>query len=356
MIGEIKKIKVALTSDCTLRCNHCRIDKNSGLNIGFRQAKKAVDLLLSSKGAYKRLELYGGEPFLRFNLLKKISRYALGKSKRSNKKISISVATNATALDPEKISWIKRNKINISVSFSGTRESHDYNRIFERGKGSYNLVRKNIKSLMEAVPPEYLVCLYCVDGAFAKNIKKDFKAIVEAGFKIVNIECVSGRGWNRKNYQEFKEGLSFVFGYIMKNAESGGFICLEPFMEMLKDRRAWDFNCPKYRDLEMYPDGNYGFYPYAFMDYKKNKEAVSIGNFQDGLDEKYLNCSPFSPRCENCISEYYRLPGLADGSAAYEYRSREMKKFFFDFLKDRSQKKTMEYIVNLDKIFRLTYV
>ncbi len=353
---EIKKLKIALTSSCTLRCNHCKINKNSNLDIDLKKSIAGVDFLLSSPGAYKRLELYGGEPFLRFSLLKEISSYARKKAKEKRKKLSLSIATNATLLDREKILWIKEIGANISISFSGSEESHNYNRKFASGIGSHLIVSKNLKKLFKKVNKEYLVCLYCIDGAFANKMRDDFNLILKSGFRIVNVECVSGRGWSQENYSDFEYGFLWILEKIREGIERGDFVFLESFIEMISDKKSWDYSCPAYRDLEMYPDGNYGFYPYAFVDYEKVKKKISIGNWKNGLNKHYSSCFPNCLECSTCCQKYYTLPGLSDGSYAYELRSHMMKKFFFNLLRRRNERKINKYLNDLKKIRTIRYV
>ncbi|NLI09609.1 MAG: radical SAM protein [Elusimicrobia bacterium] len=352
---EIKKIKLALTSSCTLACNHCKIEKNKDITLDFDKAKSGIDILFNSPGKYKRLEIYGGEPFLKFDLMKKIVSYAKKRIAVKKKKLSISVATNATLLDNDKISWIKDNHINVSVSFSGSEESHNYNRMYSNGRGSFSSVSKKIDFLIKNINSDYLVCLYCVDGSFADSMREDFKKIISKGFKIINVECVSGRGWGKKNYEEFKDGMNFILNIIDKEMKNGNFIFLEPFMEMLYDRKSWDYNCPKYRDLEMYPDGNLGFYPFAFIKYSKVFRKISIGNWKNGLIKKYKNCFLGCEKCNDCVRDYYILPGLSDGSFAYEIRSALIKKFFYKILKNKKEKNISAYLEKLKVIFNKTY-
>lgn len=353
---EIRKLKLALTSSCTLRCNHCNIDKNSELELDFRKASCGVDLLLSSPGKFKRLEIYGGEPFLRFDLVKEISSYAKKKAYEKNKKFSLSIATNATVLDDEKIEWIRKNRINISVSFSGSPESHNYNRIFPDSSGSYKVVSRNIDKLIKKVPVEYLVCLYCVDGGFAQNMRRDFELILKKGFKVVNVECVSGRGWSQKNYEDFTKGIDLMKTIILERMRNMDFIYFEPFVELLRDYKKYNSSCPLTSDLEMYPDGNYGFYPYAFVDYKNVMKKISVGNYLKSLKKRYLNCKLAGKLCDNCCKLYYTIDGLNDGSLAYEIRTNAIKRFFLEIIKKIEDKKVKDYIYNLWKIKEITYV
>ncbi len=352
---EIRKLKLALTSSCTLRCNHCNIDKNSGLELDFKKAAAGADLLLSSPGQFKRLEIYGGEPFLKFDLVKEISSYARKKAKEKDKRLSLSIATNATVLDEEKIEWIRDNRINVSVSFSGSPESHNYNRIFPDGRGSYRAVSKNINKLLKKIPPEYAVCLYCVDGGFAGNMEKDFNLILEKGFRIINVECVSGRGWSGKNYNDFEIAMVKMADAIQGRISAGDFIYFEPFIELFRNRRKYFSPCPVTGDMEIYPDGKIGFYPYPFIDYQNIKNKVSAGDWKRGLKLKYIRCEYGGKECKKCLKSYYFLEKLYDGAYAYSIRTRIIERLFFDILKERAVPGVKRYISKLREIIDMTY-
>src|SRR3989338_10116842 len=95
---EINKIKLALTTRCNLSCPYCFVDK-TGKNMSLEVAKKAIDILIKSKGTNKLLSMYGGEILLEFNLLKEICNYAQNQAKINEKILTISICTNATLIE-----------------------------------------------------------------------------------------------------------------------------------------------------------------------------------------------------------------------------------------------------------------
>ena len=142
-----------------LRCTHCFIDKTAGLTLGFGDAARAVDLFLGSPGEYKRLELYGGEPFLRYDLLKRIVAYARGANKKAGKRLFITAATSAVPLDEAKLAWLRANGVGLAISFSGGRVTHDHSRVFPGGAGSYAAVSKKCALALRALREKSLVAL-----------------------------------------------------------------------------------------------------------------------------------------------------------------------------------------------------
>ncbi len=352
MISEIQKLKIALTSNCTLNCTHCNIDKNSNLNISYQNATKAIDLILNSNGKFKRLELYGGEPFLRFNLLKKIVEYAQKIAHKNKKNLSIHIATNGTVINEDILNWLKKTNVFIAVSFSGTKESHNLNRRFKNGSGSYEIVWSNIEKIFNSIGKKRFVCIYCVHPDFASRAFNDFKEIISTGIRIIDIECVHGAGWKDKNYNEFEKQFHLINEYILKLSKRNINIFHEAFIEYIRTKDLNTPACPGYMDMEVYPDGEIGFYPYAFIDYEKSKRIISIGNISKGIQKRYIKCKYLSPICKSCVANYYKIEGLSDGSIAYEIRNSMIKKLFKKIIKNpKLYKKYITELIELTKFF-----
>ncbi|MCX7641653.1 MAG: radical SAM protein [Elusimicrobiales bacterium] len=357
MNKEIHKLKIALTSKCTLNCIHCNIDKNSNLKVNIKNSIKAVEILLNSPGNKKRLELYGGEPFLEFNNLRKIVSYARKKSKQKGISLSIHIATNATFIGEHILKWLSdTNDVIIAISFNGTRFSHDNIRKFSNGRGSYDIVKKNIKNILSAIGKDRTVIIYCVDPFFTKNMLNDFMEIISTGIRIIDIECAYGRGWSKQNYEEFKKNIQYINDYIMKKAKIGDFIFHEKFIELLRTKGQLNLTCPMYLDLEMYPDGKLGFYPYAFINYDLYKKYITIGNVSRGINKKFLNCELNSIQCNQCVYNYYTIEKLWDGNPAYKMREYIITSFFHNIIKNiKKRKYLLKYLIKLKRIVDVFY-
>ena len=332
---EIQKIKLALTTDCVLHCRHCRIDKSMGLTMPYQYAEKGIRMLLDSPGRQKRLELYGGEPFLKYDLMKKCVSFAEKYSAEKGKLLSISVATNGLLMDKEKADFLIKNRINLSISVSGSKENHDLCRIFPDGRGSWEALEPKIRFMLKNINPYDIVALECVapDGAY--RLLDDLKTLVSKGFKVINVECVHGMDWSDGQLDQLASALQDFADYLYGEIRRGNFIIPEPFIEFFRIGGAdTPIFCPMYRDFEMYPDGVLSFYPFAFLHYDSDKEKVKIGTAEDGLYEQYKNCEQNmdEERCANCVSSYYRIPGLTSGAEAYSLRTSVLKKIFYEVL------------------------
>lgn len=90
---------------------------------------------------------HGGEPLLAFKEI----QYFVKNAKKRFPNIYLQMTTNATLLDAQKIDFIEKNYNKISISIDGNQKSHDANRVFMDGSGTYNTVMNNYKKLKNGI-------------------------------------------------------------------------------------------------------------------------------------------------------------------------------------------------------------
>ncbi len=329
---EIQKIKIAVTSDCCLRCRHCFIDKGQGAVIKPEQAREAVDRLLESPGAEKKLELYGGEALLKLPLLETITAYAQARARAKRKKLAVWLASSGLALGDAELAFIRRRGIILSISLYGTAKSHDYVRRFPGGGGTFAALKRRLPAVFAALDPLRVTALLCVHPKFAAAAFEDFAGIAGLGFRVINIECVHGAPWSAAALEKFGTALERITAWTAREAAGGNFVLLEPLLELAGRARGGRTECPFLKDLEMFPDGTYSLYPYGFIDMEKYGETVAVGRAGKGFYGRFAGCFPGCPDCAGCVADYYRIPGMSGGAAAYALRSAVMKDFFRSLL------------------------
>lgn len=159
---RIKKhsIWLHITNRCNLRCPYCYINKDDISDMSDNVIYGAIDRLLdeSIKLGVKsvRIKFSGGEPMLRFDKIKEIVEFY----EKNNRGMDIKYAiiTNGTIMSEEIATFIKKNKIEISVSMDGNKKYFNETRVYENGKGCFDLVIKNIRTLKKfGIKPFILV-------------------------------------------------------------------------------------------------------------------------------------------------------------------------------------------------------
>lgn len=147
-MAHIRKQQICffLTSKCNLKCKYCctlktDVVKKEHQALSFSFAKRAIDDFFRDFPS-KEIRFYGaGEPTLKFDLLREITKYA---RLRAGDKLKVELQTNG--FFSESIAqWIAQNVNILWVSCDGPPEIQDFQRPTKKGKPSSILVEKNIR-------------------------------------------------------------------------------------------------------------------------------------------------------------------------------------------------------------------
>lgn len=181
-----------LTEACNLRCAYCYGgcgEYEIGGDMEEETAYRAVDWLMEQSGKMKKLsfDFLGGEPLIKFPLMKAIVHYIEKRAQEENKDLSFRCITNGTLLDEETITFLKDHKITVMISFDGPKQIQDSQRPFANGKGSYDYILPKIKKVLEAIPDAHGHAV--VADNVDPNLVKD--ALLEIGFKQISITPAS---------------------------------------------------------------------------------------------------------------------------------------------------------------------
>ena len=149
----IDTLCLILTRNCTLRCKYCyAIDTNPSdieqmtLETAIRAIETMVERNITTDTFY--LIFFGGEPMLKFDLIKQIVEYCeRNLMEKRNKKIVFSIITNGTLINSLSAKFFKNKNIYVQISMDGDKYHHDKNRIFASGRGSFDVVMKTLEIL-----------------------------------------------------------------------------------------------------------------------------------------------------------------------------------------------------------------
>lgn len=132
------RIDIVLDSECNLSCIGCiRILNKKCNNIDYCQFIKSI-MLQENKESYE-LHFTGGEPFLKWNMIKEI----IDEVKLFVSNITYSIYSNLTLLTDDMIHYIKLNSIQLHTSLDGLKNNNDV----IRGIGTYEKITSNIQRL-----------------------------------------------------------------------------------------------------------------------------------------------------------------------------------------------------------------
>lgn len=132
-----------MTLNCNLSCSYCYENDKKNKIINMETINDTINFINKTYEFDNELyvQFHGGEPLLEFEKIEYITNklnYSI------NKKIKYSMTTNGTLLTDEMAQFFTRNEFDITISIDGNINSHDKNRKYINGDGSFNDVLKNI--------------------------------------------------------------------------------------------------------------------------------------------------------------------------------------------------------------------
>ncbi|MCB9791722.1 MAG: His-Xaa-Ser system radical SAM maturase HxsB [Alphaproteobacteria bacterium] len=130
---------VITTLRCNQSCRYCHASRTDmdrvDTDMSIDTAKRVVDFAMQSPSPYLNFEFQGGEPTVRFDVLKFVVEYSREKNRYESKHLEHSLVTNMTYMDEEKGRWLLDNGVLVCTSLDGPPHVHDFNRGW-RGGGS----------------------------------------------------------------------------------------------------------------------------------------------------------------------------------------------------------------------------
>ena len=159
-----------VTNACNLRCTYCYVNKTDEA-MDEATGRAAIDAIFRSARLHRfkgiELKYAGGEATLNFELVRSLHRYAKSLALEYGFDFQDMVLSNGVALSNAMLDFIRDNGINLMVSLDGIGATHDAQRVFLNGKGSFKLVAWSIdRALSRGVRPHLSITVTgnSVDG------------------------------------------------------------------------------------------------------------------------------------------------------------------------------------------------
>lgn len=154
---DLQQIILELTQKCNLRCKYCIYNEYNPAYRDFTNqdmdwdvAKRAIDYAREHSGKKIAVTFYGGEPLVRFDLLKKCIDYCLETIK--DKELTFSLSTSLTLMTPQIAEYIASIKgCSVLCSIDGPDFIHDAYRVSADKKGTHKKAIQGLRYLVEAM-------------------------------------------------------------------------------------------------------------------------------------------------------------------------------------------------------------
>lgn len=171
-----------VTEDCNLCCDYCYEGKNKKIAYMSKETiDKSIEFLKDEFFDGMNLLIHGGEPFLAFDIMDYLVKTI--NAKFSN--VNYMVTTNGTIMNERIFKFIVEDLKAITVSIDGDEVTHNMNRKYKNGKGSFSTVIKNAKLLNKYI--DELRIRLTINHSTVHNMSSSIEYLIKEGFNFLSV-------------------------------------------------------------------------------------------------------------------------------------------------------------------------
>lgn len=326
------------TLRCNFTCNYCyalRAPENAqNKDMSPEIVDKTIEFIINSPSKNLTFEFSGGEPLIRFDLIKQAVLKAIELASKKKKQINFAIITNGSLINDEMIEFFKKYKIGICLSLDGPKKLHNSNRIFTTNKtGTYDTVNNKIKELTNKGLNINALPVIVKDSL--DNWKEIVDEYINQGFVSLRFKYISNFGfasnnWKKLSYtpEEYLDTWKNVINYMLELNKKGVLIvenittiilkkilkkenisyaelqspCGAVITQLVYDYDGKIYTCDEARTTPEFQIGDVKQSTYAnLLEHKTTKTIFNISN----LNTYCENCS-WNSFCGICPLEIYK--------------------------------------------------
>jgi uncharacterized protein len=149
-------VLATLTLECNLACPYCFEDPFRGRHVMSDETSALLVERITGRmaeGLDVVMDFYGGEALLVLPLLKSIASRLLAAAHGHGVRFAFNIISNGTLLTrPVVEELLPLGLAAVRTTLDGPREIHDQQRPFVSGRGSFDLILKNVREIHDLVP------------------------------------------------------------------------------------------------------------------------------------------------------------------------------------------------------------
>ena len=226
-----------VTSACNLACKYCyEGDEKTNQMMDRSTADRILNYIdeNAEENEEIRMVFHGGEPLLNFNLIKYFVEKISGKFERTKYQLT----TNGTIMNGEIAQFLLDNfHSGISLSIDGKEDTHNSNRIYTDGRGSYGAVIKNIGTYFSRDQYNKFVIRMTLTSRNVSELFDNCMHLINMGFStVITALDQYDKGWNSEKFKELQGQVYQIYQEAKKNnyEEKGIYLSLLDWKNRVK--------------------------------------------------------------------------------------------------------------------------
>jgi uncharacterized protein len=306
-------VALVLTHDCNLGCSYCyaglkrrqRMSRDvitRALDLAFDERSESAGRLAHSiDGATPLVAFFGGEPLLEWELLVEATREAERRGR-----VQLTVTTNGTLLDEEKLAFLMEHRFFIGLSIDGVHHAHDATRPTRGGRPSFAAVSRALALLVEK--QAWFETISVVDPKNVRWLGTTARWLASQGVPRITFNPNYGAGWSDADLEAWERGYREAAALYVERTLEGAPLyinCIEDkLVACIKGGYQAEDRCRfGHGGVAVAPSGN--LYPCERMVGEDQDASLRLGDVFRGLDAGRrlildAQCGPVNDECGKC--------------------------------------------------------
>lgn len=310
----INRCTIDITEKCNLACTYCFTYGVGKRDLTWEQGKKTIDWLFKdevSQSDMIDINWWGGEPLLKFDLVRRLTDYALEKSNKEGKKLHIGGTTNTTLMTKEVVDWMKQYNVFFLMSIDGPKDIQDDNRPAKKGS-SWDKLSSNLPYVMKQLP--FLGSRMSPTPKYIDRMAETYKYLFE-NFNIRSqmFSPVYELEWTKEDLNIAEEQLKQISDMIIEERLKGNQFNVKHLddgakqLEIGKNQAEYPCGAGRFYvgisvDGVIYPCHRFNKYDGSSWNEKEYIGTIDDGILRPDFRSKFLNYITYKKpkKCEDC--------------------------------------------------------
>ncbi len=204
-VRNVHSLDLDVTEACNLACIYCFKWQKKPVHIDEARAKNALDWLLEASGDFTgelKVNFMGGEPLLRFDLIRKIVPYGKCRARQLGKRLHFGCTTNCTHLTDEMMDFWRRFGMGFHCSIDGIPEVQNANRPLLGGGPSSPAVEKNVPKILAYRPG--VMARATITPRSVRALLESAKYLAGLGFRSMTFKVAVNCDWKPEDFEALR--------------------------------------------------------------------------------------------------------------------------------------------------------
>jgi uncharacterized protein len=234
-VRTVHSIDLDVTESCNLACVYCFKWQKKPVHMDEATAKHAIDWLLEASGDFRgelKVNLMGGEPLLRFDLIRKIVPYGKCRARQQRKSLHFGCTTNCTRLTDEMMAFWRRFGMGFHCSIDGIPEVQNANRPMLGGGPSSPALEKNVPKILAYRPQ--VMARATISPRSVRSLLESAKYLARLGFSSITFKAAVNCEWKEEDFEALRSQYEKLGEFYVDGLVAGRRLNVEELRHGLK--------------------------------------------------------------------------------------------------------------------------